>query len=183
MRDNTQALPRAPINTKERKIGARAIALAHIKFDTDHWEFRTESGGDVGRDCSFELSEDDVWLNHKIECQVKGTEHIDSYTLKGSADLSFALKVKTITYALHSPVAFVLLLVDNINEKVYYRCIQEAFENNENLRARYRKASGESTVNIRIPLENELGNGDARLQEFAQSVYVVREDGFPARIN
>ena len=84
---------------------------------------------------------------------------------------------------MHSPVAFVLLLVDNINEKVYYRCIQEAFENNENLRARYRKASDEGTVNIRIPLENELGNGDDRLQEFARSVYAVREDGFPARVN
>ena len=76
---------------------------------------------------------------------------------------------------------FVLLLGDNINEKIYYRCIQEAFTDNEELRVRYRKASDEGTVNIRISLENELGNGDAWLQEFARSVYVVREDGFPVR--
>ena len=87
-------MARLPIDTPQRKIGSKAVAILHYKIDADHWEFRQETGNDVGRDCTLELSENNEWPNHKIEGQIKGTEKNEP--LKKCTLISFPMEVKTI---------------------------------------------------------------------------------------
>ena len=64
-----------PKDIPQRKIGSRARAILHYTLDTDHWEYREETGNDVGRDCIIELIECDEWTNHKF-----GTNQRDKFT-------------------------------------------------------------------------------------------------------
>lgn len=142
----------------------------HYKFDSDHWQYREVTGADVGCDCEFELSEDNYWRGHKIECQVKGTRHLDDYLLKDRRTISFPLAIKTICYGLGKAHAFILLVVDVDNEIVYYLNLQDYFINGPSL---FEKLDiGNKTMSIRIPTANRLEANDDELREFARKVYV-----------
>lgn len=67
-------------------------------LDSDHWDLKTETGSDVGRDCIIELSEDGYWRNYKIEGQIRGTSRPE-IRFRGKI-LSFSMDAATINYAL-----------------------------------------------------------------------------------
>ncbi len=161
-------MTRMPIDTPQRRIGSKAVAILHYKIDANHWEFRQETGNDVGRDCTIELLEDDKWLNHKIEGQIKGTGKIEP--LKTCAEISFPMEVKTINYALASPCPFVLFYVDVQTEDIYYLAIQDHFINNPEL---FQKTDGtQEKLSLHIPLSNLLSDDDSDLIEIAKNTYV-----------
>lgn len=161
-------MARMPIDTPQRKIGSRAVAIVHYIFDSDHWEFRQETGSDVGRDCTVELSENDRWLNHKIEGQIKGSKEIKP--LKTSDEISFSMEIKTINYALGSPVPFVLFYVDVTSEVVYYLSIQDYFINHPD---NFAKLEGDQEkLSLRIPICNVLNEKDGELALLAQHTYI-----------
>ena len=62
-----------PKDDEKRRTGSRGRGIVHFKLNADHWDYREETGNDYGRDCVAELSENDEWLNHKVEGQIKGT--------------------------------------------------------------------------------------------------------------
>ena len=157
-----------PIDTPQRKIGSRAVAIVHYTINCDHWEFRQETGNDVGRDCTVELSENDKWLNHKIEGQIKGTTKVTHLTTKDA--LSFSMATKTINYALSSSAPFVLFYVDIVNEIVYFLPIQDYFISHKEL---FKKLEGEQeTVTLHIPQSNVLAKCDSSLVTIAKSTYI-----------
>ena len=161
-------MPKMPIDTPQRKIGSRAVAVVHYYVDSNHWEFRQETGNDVGRDCTIELSENDRWLNHKIEGQIKGTTKIEP--LKTRNEASFSMEVRTINYALGSSCPFVLFYVDISKENVYYLPIQEYFIDHPEL---FAKLDGsQDKLNLHISLENLLNRSDERLTEIAKLTYL-----------
>ena len=157
-----------PIDTPQRKIGSRAVAIVHYTIDSEHWEFRQETGNDVGRDCIIELSVNDKWLNHKIEGQIKGTERLKLLANKNT--MSFSMETKTINYALGSPIPFVLFYVDVKNENVYFLPIQEHFIANKNL---FKKLEGnQKTLTLHIPIDNNLSIRDDVLVSVAKCTYL-----------
>ncbi len=160
-------MARLPIDTPQRKIGSKAVAILHYKIDADHWEFRQETGNDVGRDCTLELSENNEWPNHKIEGQIKGTEKIEP--LKKCTLISFPMEVKTINYALSSHCPFALFYVDVTLEKIFYLAIQDYFIDNPDL---FAKLETQDTINIHIPMNNLLNDGDDNLVDLAKCVYI-----------
>ena len=162
------AMAKMPIDTPQRRIGSKAVAILHYKINAEHWEFRQETGNDVGRDCTIELSENDRWLNHKLEGQIKGTKKIG--TLKTCAEISFSMEVKTINYALSSSCPFVLFYVDVVTEKIYYLPIQDYFINNPGL---FKKLDGtQEKLSLHIPTDNLLNDDDSNLVEIAKNTYV-----------
>lgn len=161
-------MPRMPIDTNQRKIGSRAVAIVHYAIDCDHWEFRQETGNDVGRDCTVELSEDNKWLNHKIEGQIKGTEKL-KYNSSGEY-IRFSMETKSINYALSSSIPFVLFYVDIISETVYFLPIQDYFIDNNDLFAKLE--GNQKTLTLHIPIDNELSRCDLELVTIAKCTYV-----------
>ena len=159
---------RFPIDNDTRKTASRACAIVHYFIDSDHWLYREDTEIDVGRDCVLELSENNRWLNHKIECQIKGTKK--PVKLKREDAFSFPLETKTIMYALNSANAFVLFYVDVTNEVVYYLPIQDYFIADKK---RFDKLDGnQDTINVHIPIDNMLSEKDSELQDIARSTYV-----------
>ena len=162
-------LARFPADSDSRRTDSRACAIVHYQFDSDHWQFRELTGADVGCDCEFELSEDNYWRGHKIECQVKGTCHLDGYLLKDGATISFPLELKTICYGLGKAHSFILLIVDVEREIVYFQNLQEYFIGDLEL---FEKLdTDKKTLRIRIPIENRLDENDELLCDFARRVY------------
>jgi len=152
----------------QRRIGSRAVAIVHYTIDCNHWEFRQETGNDVGRDCTVELSENNKWLNHKIEGQIKGTKTVTHLTKKRV--LSFPMATKTINYALSSSTPFVLFYVDIVNEIVYFLPIQDYFISHKEL---FKKLEGnQETLTLHIPISNILAQCDAALVAIAKCTYV-----------
>ena len=151
-----------PKDTEQRKNGTKALSILCYQLDSNHWDFKQETGNDVGRDCIIELSEDDEWRNHKIEGQIKGRSSLDF--IKNGTYISFPLEVKTINYAINSKNSFVLFLVDLKTEKIYFENVQDYILNN-NLA---KKLENQKTINISIDVNNCLPNGDILLQEYAK---------------
>ena len=143
-----------PMDIKEQGVGRGGMALIHYVFDYHHWEFRLETGIDVGRDCVFEHIENNEWHNGTIRCQVKGTEKPGTYLLASGNEFSYKFEKKTINYALRSRDAFLVFLCDLVNEKVYYLPIQEYFI--ENPKEYERLENDNDTMKLRIPLSNQI---------------------------
>ncbi len=163
-------MARLPLDNESRKTDARACAIVHYMFDSDHWQYRELTGADVGCDCELELSENNKWLGGKIECQIKGTRHLNNYLLKSGGVVSFPLEIKTINYGLMKANSFVLLLVDVEAEVVYYQSLQDYFLANPKLLVRLEDDDAK-TINIRIPTTNFLSEDDTALQEIAKARY------------
>lgn len=161
-------MSRMPIDTPQRRIGSRAVAIVHYAIDTEHWEFRQETGNDVGRDCTIELSENDKWLNHKVEGQIKGTTKIKC--LRDQKTITFPIETKTINYALGSPIPFILFYVDVKNEIVYFLPIQDYFIANKHL---FKKLEDNQVkMTLHIPNKNTLSNNDEMLVSIAKNTYL-----------
>ena len=150
---------------EDRRIGSRARSIVHYQFNSDHWEYKEETGNDNGRDCVIELSEDGEWRNHKIEGQIKGTK---IPTITKDNMISFPMPVKTIEYALGTSVSFVLFVVDVQKEITYCQCIQLYFIEHKEL---FEKME-QKTINIRIPKCQTLENCDSLLITWARKVFV-----------
>lgn len=169
-------MARFPIDTESRRTDARACAIVHYAFDANHWQYRETTGADVGCDCELELSEGDKWLGNKLECQIKGTRHIDNYLLKSGDIISFPLEIKTINYGLGKSNAFVLLVVDVETETIYYRCLQNHFLTQPELLSKLDK-DADSTINIRISTKDYLREDDTALQGIARLRYQRETSG------
>lgn len=155
-----------PKDDNNRKIGSRGRAIVHFQIDSNHWDYREETGNDYGRDCVIELSENDEWRNHKIEGQIKATGAVKK--IEGGAYISFPMPVKTIEYALGASTAFVLFVADTETNDVYFQCVQDYFIDNNHLFAKLEQG----TINIRIPISQNLANGDELLQQLAKVTFV-----------
>ena len=158
---------KVPKDCQQRKIGSKAKAILHYKLNTNHWEYKEETGCDFGRDCIIELSENDEWRNHKIECQIKGK--IKPTIIKNGEFISIPIELKTLNYAIGSPIAFVVFVVNVTNETVYYQSIQEYFIGNKQEQSKL--DSDNNTLNIHIPVINVLSSNDCELQKYAKKVY------------
>lgn len=156
-----------PKDSISRKIGTRARAIVSYKLNYNHWDYKEETGNDVGRDCTLEFSNNDEWKNEKIECQIKGTEHIERYF--HGKNLSFPIEVKTINYARNSSVPFLFLLVDVKNEIVYYVCIQEYIINKH---IDYKLNGNQKTINIIFPITHILSKEDLHLMNLAKKKFL-----------
>ena len=154
-----------PKDDEQRKTGSKGRAIVHFKLDAEHWDYKEETGNDYGRDCIIELSENNEWRNHKIEGQIKGTS---SPRITNNNEISFPVPVKTIEYALGSSIAFVLFVANTRSNDVYYQCIQQYFIEH---RDRFERLE-QKTINIHIPLSQNLENGDDLLQTWAKTTYV-----------
>lgn len=166
-----------PYEVEMEKTGRGGMALVHFAFNYDHWEFRQETGADKGRDCAFEyIDEDNSWPNATIRGQVKGTKTPDSYRLKNEECFSYKLERKTINYALRSNDAFLLLLADLVNNKVYYLPIQDYFIENESEYATLEKKN-DGGMMLHIPIANVVTKDeDAALVELAKCTYTFRQN-------
>ena len=153
-----------PKDDEKRKTGSRGRGILHFKLDADHWDYREETGNDYGRDCVVELSENDEWLNHKVEGQIKSTA---SPKFVGDF-VSFPMPVKTIEYALGTHTSFILFVVDTKKEYVYYQCVQQYFIDNKEL---FDKLN-QQTINIHIPVSQNLSVYDKLLQNWARSTFI-----------
>lgn len=164
-----------PQDTLARKAESKSCKILHYVLDTDHWEYKQETGNDVGRDCILELSEDNQWKNHKLEGQIKGSQKPTE--IMQNTYISFQMSVKTVNYALQSPIAFILFLVDTKNEIVYYQPIQEYIIANPELLGKL--SSEQKTIAIHIPKTQVLPDDDGILQELARKMYRPQEDALP----
>lgn len=170
-----------PADSESRRTDARACAIVHYLFNTDHWQYREITGQDVGCDCEFELSENNYWQGHKIECQIKGTRRLDNHKRKSGPFLSFSLDTKTINYGLNRSVSFILLLVDVKEERVYYQHIQRYFSDRPELLEKVNSTA--KTVTIRIPMGNVLDEDDSVLRAYAREAYIRGSTGAPQMVS
>lgn len=134
-----------PLDTETRSISTRARSIAVNKVNSDHWEWGEKTGTDHGTDLELEYSENGKFTGKKIIAQIKGTKKI---SILQNGQISFAFEVKTINYALNTPDPFVLLLVDVINDVMYYLPIQEYFLNNPALIDSFHENKSTFTVHI-----------------------------------
>ena len=153
-----------PKDSPQARTGARAEAILHYTLDSNRWNYRQETGPDVGRDCTLELIEDGEYRNHKIEGQIKGTESIETYRLKTGA-VSFPLKTITASYAINSPVPFALFLVDNVSETVYFVELHAAVAQQKISRE---ALETQDTVNIKLNPESTIRQAEDSLVEIAK---------------
>ena len=156
-----------PLDSPQRKISSKARAIVHYKINSDFFEYKEETGNDVGRDCIIELSNNDMWGNDKIEGQIKGTKKLE---ILKNGDITFSFPTKTINYALSSSNSFVLFLVDIIEEKVYYLSIQDYFLENG---IPFKKLNSQEKINIHLNKENYIKNNDNNLVEIAKRRYYL----------
>lgn len=162
-----------PKDNNTRKIASRARQLVHSKINVEHWEFKEETGNDVGRDCILELSEDNQWRNHKVEGQIKGTT-VPKYILEDKY-ISFSLEAKTLNYAINSNIPFILFVVDINKEIVYYQCIQDYYHENKR-EIDSKLGSGQESCSIRISIRSNLNFDDSYLQTIAKKNYNIYEE-------
>lgn len=155
-----------PKDDEKRRRGSRGRAIVHFQINSDCWDYHEETGNDYGRDCVIELSENDEWNNHKIEGQIKGTGSINF--VDNNLYVSYPMPVHTIEYALGASTAFVLFVADIHTNNVYYQCVQDYFINNKNL---FDKLN-QGTINIRIPVSQNLLISDTLLKELAKITFV-----------
>lgn len=157
-----------PVDDEKRSVGARAKAIVHYRFDSDHWEYRESTGVDVGVDCIFELTDGEKWIGNRLYCQIKGRT-APKYNQKNEY-ISIELKASTVNYALSQAESYVLLLVDIVSETVYYLALQEYFIADVE---RFERLTGEQkNITLRIPTNNIVSSDDYDLQEIAKSRYV-----------
>ena len=153
-----------PKDDEKRKTGSKGRGIVHFKLNADHWDYREETGNDYGRDCVVELSENNEWCNHKVEGQIKGTA---SPKFVGNT-VSFPMPVKTIEYALGTSTSFILFVADTIKNDVYYQCVQQYFIDHKEL---FDKLD-QTTINIRIPVSQNLSLDDTMLQDWARVTFI-----------
>lgn len=164
-----------PKENDPEKKGRGGMALVHYFFNYNRWEYRQEVGADRGRDCILEYIAEDEWQNGQLSGQVKGTTIINSYRLKTEDCFSFPLEKKTINYALHSKNAFLLLLCDLIEEKVYYLPIQDYFIDDQSLYERLEKETDK--MSLRIPTSNIVKRDDDHALVMLTKASYVFKDG------
>ena len=153
-----------PKDTDARIIGSKARSIVHYKINPEFWEYKEETGCDFGRDCIIEYIDNKRWKNQKIEGQIKGTKSIKIIINKKM--ISQQIEIKTLLYAINSPIAFVLFVVDVENEKIYYQCLQDYYyKNKEIIDKRIKK---QKYINIRIPIEKLLSKDSNELIELAK---------------
>lgn len=157
-----------PKDTSSRVIGSTARAIVHRGFNSLYWEYREETGCDVGVDCIFELVEDEKWTGDRLLCQVKGTT-TPNFLCKTKC-ISINMKVSTLNYALNQGYSFLVLYVDVNDDTIYYLPVQEYFIANKTLFDKLE--SGQDNISLHIPSDNVVLNDINNLIELAKSRYV-----------
>ena len=154
-------------------IGRGGMRLAHYAFNFECWEFRLGTGKDVGEDCVYEYIDEHSWHNARIRAQVKGIRNPKTYLVARDTEFSYPLGKEFIEYALRSNEAFVLLICDLMNEKVYYLPLQDYFINNPEEYKRLR--SGTDSMKLRVPVSNIVDSAhNEELVDLANNSYVFR---------
>lgn len=169
-------MSRFPADSESRRTDTRACAIVHYTIDADHWDYKTECGHDVGRDCILELSEDNYWKGKSVQVQIKGTRHVKDLLVSSGKEISKPLEVETIWYALRQPTSFLLMIVDVESETIYYRELHEHFLEHPELRS---KLDGQKTVSIRFSSESVFDKvNDMDLQMIAAKSFARDGDGW-----
>lgn len=173
-------MPSLPRDSDTRRTDSRACAIVHYQIDSDQWLYRQLTGQDVGVDCQLELSDRNRWIAKKVEVQIKGTRHIERYLRTGGCSLSYPIDVKTIGYALNSPIPFFLFLVDVVDERVYYHELHEHFIHHPELLAKLE--DGQKTISIRLPVDSVLTAHDSAIARLADHSYAWVDGEGPKRL-
>ena len=145
-----------PKDSETRKVGSKGRQIVHSAFDAERWEYRELTGVDVGTDAEIEYSHDGEFRNEKFICQIKTTKNIN--TLKSGLHIAFgSFPVKTYRYALNLMVPFYFLLVDVLNEKVYFLRISK------DLLPRCCISENHRTLTLHIPIVNCVQTNEEKL--------------------
>lgn len=169
-------MARFPADSESRRVDSRACAIVHYAIDSNHWEYKLETGGDFGCDAILELSENNYWTGNRVRVQIKGTRHIDRYLVSKGAEISFPLSVDTLNYTLTSPESFLLFVVDIESEAIYYCELHEHLSSHANL---VEKMESQQKVSIRFSRGKILESGnDAELQAAARRRFAPDGNGW-----
>lgn len=154
-------------NTEARKIFPNNL-------DSKWWEHHEQTGTDHGTDMIIEYIENEEYHNNKIECQIKGTTHMENY--KKKKYISYPLDIKTINYGLNCKNAFVFVLVDILESKVYYVALQDYFIAHKEFF--YNIMNNKETYSIQIDGNDILTReNDFELKQIAKATYKrVKDD-------
>lgn len=154
--------------------GRGGMALVHFVLNPSHWQYREETGPDVGKDVSFEYINEHEWHDGIIRGQVKGTRILEKLTLKKEQAFSWRLDKKTINYALNSKDAFLLFVGDLNTNRVYYLPIQDFFIANPE--AYEVMSKGTKSMTLHIPFSNEVTReNDGELVELTKASYSLKD--------
>ena len=163
---------RKPRDCSPRIVSNRARSIVPYRLNSSTWEWHEQTGTDHGTDMILELVEDGLYSNRKVEVQIKGTQNLE---LINDNLIVYDFDVKTVNYALGTANAFVLFLVDIVEEVVYYLAIQEYFMRNpQKMNA---AKSNNSSVRIQIPVTNTINENTVELCELARRTYYRDNDG------
>lgn len=157
-----------PKDVSARVIGSTAKAIVHRGFNATNWEYREDTGCDVGIDCSFDYIENENWTGDKLFCQIKGTQKPNF--IYNHEFLSVNLKVSTLNYALNQSFSFLVLYVNVNDDTIYYLPVQEYFIANKELFDKL--SSGQEKISLHIPCDNIVSSDNENIKELAKSRYV-----------
>ncbi|MDY4788159.1 MAG: DUF4365 domain-containing protein [Bacilli bacterium] len=131
-------------DSNEQKKERKSLSIVDYKFSANgRWNYRRESGQDVGCDCIIEFVDDDGIYRGKISrCQVKGRQDLKFICNKSL--ISFPLESATYNMALTANYLFILLIVDLSSEDIYFLKLNNLGD----------KTNNNKTINIHIPVEN-----------------------------
>ena len=157
-----------PKDSNSRIVATEARKLFPNHLNSKYWEHHEQTGSDHGTDMVIEFIEHNEFNNNKIECQIKGTEHIELYSKRNY--ISYPLDVKTINYGLNCNNAFVLILVDTSNDVVYFVVLQDFFMKHKDLLKKMLK--NKTTFSVQISYDDILTkDDDTKLRQIAKETY------------
>ena len=157
-----------PKDTYQKKNERRSFKILFSLIDPDSWEYLGHDNNDHGVDHSFELIEDEKYKGYRILSQVK-SRTIPS--ISGDCIL-FDFPVKTANYAVGCSQPFIFFFVDLTKKEAFYLSLQDFFIENKNKMLSLEKNT--STIRVKIPINNKVGNDN--LKKVAKSQYSYDEE-------
>lgn len=140
-------------DSRESKKERKSLSIVDYKFSANgRWNYRRESGQDIGCDCTREFVDDNEIYRGKIaRCQIKG--RTDLKFIDNKSSISFPLEASTYNMALTANYLFILLIVDLRNEDIYFL----------KLNSLEHKTNNNKTINVHIPVENKFPENEKSL--------------------
>lgn len=135
------------------EIGTEAGRIFEYSLPSS-WMFRSqEDQNDFGIDGEIELKDENgkaLGKDSLFKVQIKGEEH-STYINEGKT-LSFNLRMERLRYYFEFKVPVILVVVEVSSEKVYWLPIT----NDEVLRVKAKKSEQNDSIQVHLPIENNL---------------------------
>ena len=135
------------------EIGTEAGRIFEYNLPSS-WIFRSqEDQNDFGIDGEIELKDDNgkaLGKNSVFKVQIKGEEN--STYINGGKVLSFTLKLERLKYYFEFKIPVILVVVKVSSEKIYWLPIT----NDETLRSKAFESSSNESIQVHLPIENNL---------------------------